>query len=82
MIKNKLSDDSVKFIQTLIKVRRLNKMLSTYYIRLEDQIYPDGCVRLSFHHCSTVTGRLSGDFQQTPSVKKAKVKEMFISRYI
>jgi len=73
--------DAQQIASLMLKVRRLKKMLSTYYIRLADNTYPDGCVRGYFIHCSTMTGRLTSDLQQVPKKKVAKVKRMFVSRY-
>jgi len=56
-------------------------MLSTYYIRLSEQIYDDGMIRPYYVHVATQTGRLVSDIQQVPKSKVSKVKAMFVTRW-
>jgi DNA polymerase I-like protein with 3'-5' exonuclease and polymerase domains len=74
-------NDAKEFCQILLRVKRVNKMIGTYYDRLKDRTYPEGVIRGYLNHCSTQTGRLTSDLQQMPSRRLSKVKQMFTSRF-
>lgn len=73
--------DAQMLAQLILKKRRLDKMLSTYYERLGNNLYSDSCFRGYFAHCATDTGRLVSDLQQVPKAKVSNVKQIFVSRY-
>lgn len=74
-------NEAKRFASLILTTRRYQKMIQTYYIRVKNNLYSDGCIRGYFNHCSTETGRLTSDLQQVPRKDKAKIKQMFISRY-
>lgn len=80
----------------ILKIRELNKEISTYYNATEEFIYDwDSCVHAELCHCGyekglnefgggTATGRLSSrnpNMQNQPRADSSKVKEHFVSRF-
>lgn len=80
-ILSKHKSEAGQLALNIIRVRTINKMISTYYDRLVNNQYSDKCVRGYFKHCLTDTARLSSDMQQVPKVNVSNVRRMFISRY-
>ena len=65
-------------------LRKLDKELKTYYLGLQELIYPDGLIHHELHQCSTKTGRLSSskpNGQNLPSSEESEVKSAFVSRW-
>lgn len=76
-----MKEDAQHIARLIIRKRRLDKFLSTYYERNLENMYEDGCVRGYYHHNNTETGRLVSDAQQVPKSSISKIKRMFVSRY-
>lgn len=56
----KCEKDSPTLINKLLKYRKLDKDLNTYYLGLMELVWPnDSCIHGNLNHCSTATGRLS-----------------------
>lgn len=88
-----LGNRNIPFLKDLAKLKKLEKDLGTYYIRI-DKGKTNGmltCVRKDDHivhhklnHASTVTSRLSSsdpNLQNIPRGDTSDVKKMFISRF-
>ena len=72
------------FCKLLLDNRRISKQLSTYYNPIESLLYEDSCVRGSFIHVETETGRLScrnPNVQNQPKSFESNVKQHFTSRF-
>lgn len=76
-----MKSDAKLLCSLILKTRRIQKMIGTYYQRLSEQTYEDGCIRPYFHHVVTVTGRLTSDIQQVPKANVSKVKQIYSTRY-
>lgn len=79
-------EDTIEIIKTILKIRELNKLLSTYYNSTEELVYDlDSCVHAQFSHVQTDTGRLgcrSPNIQNQPDSSSTKVKQHFCSRFV
>lgn len=76
--------DLLEFCKLMLDIRDLEKQISTYYESVQDLIYPDSRIRGKFHHCKTITGRLSSsdpNLQNIPRGGTSKAKEHFTTRY-
>jgi DNA polymerase-1 len=78
------SDEAKEVCKTMLRIRELEKQLQTYYTGTEELIYDrDSCVRPSYTHCATSTGRLAcskPNMQNVPT-DYSNVKEHFSSRF-
>ena len=88
----KLKGRGISIIESLLKYRKHDKDLGTYYIRegkggiqtgLLTNVQPsDGCVHGSLNHAVTVTRRLSADSPNLQNLnKKGAIKKTFVSRW-
>lgn len=74
--------DAKEIASIMLKIRGLEKELSTYYNGIEELTYDiDACVHANFNMVSTDTGRMSCNKPNLQNIPKSKVKEIFISRY-
>ena len=48
-----------EFLSSLVRFRKTNKDLKTYYMGYSDLVWPDSRIHPQFNHCATATGRLS-----------------------
>lgn len=77
--------ETKEICQLLLDIRGLEKSLSTYFISIEELIWPDNTIHGKFNHCATETGRSSSNhpnMQNIPGSKKSTAKQHFISRYL
>lgn len=80
--------DAIKIANLILKMRHLEKLLSTYYNGVEDLVYSDETLKTQFQSVLTPTGRLSSkspNLQNVPGRDKEnslqRVKEHFVSRF-
>lgn len=84
LLKQKKDTEAGKIATLILKIRELNKQISTYYEATEELLYPDNCLHAQFNHVQTDTGRLSSkapNIQNQPKSFESKVKEHFTSRF-
>lgn len=74
--------DKSGFIESLLELRGLEKLYSTYIIGMRNKLSPAGCIHGSFLLHGTVTGRLSSanpNLQNIPrDTTSSDIKKMFI----
>lgn len=79
------SDPTLRnLVENLLKYKKMNKELNTYYKGIAELIYPDGKVHPNIQQCATDTGRTSSsepNGQNMPSSDDSEVKKLFTSRY-
>lgn len=74
----------IRWIESILRLRYLNKMISTYCVGLAKMIFPDGKIHHSLNNTATDTARLSStkpNAQNIPSGKNDPVKSFFVSRF-
>ena len=62
----------VEILESVLKIRQLNKDISTYYVGYSEMVWPDGCIHPNYNHVSTDTGRLSCS---NPNLQNVSSKE-------
>lgn len=73
---------TIEFIETILEIRKVNKLISTYCEQLKNLIFDDGRIHHNLNAVSTDTSRLSSsnpNMQNIPS--SGNIKSMFTSRY-
>jgi len=79
----KLLEKQLKFINLLLKYRKVSKLLSTFLIPFETFVQKDGRIRPSFHNTVCVTGRLScskPNIEQLPKNNDiANIRNLFVA---
>lgn len=76
--------EGCKVIESMLKIKNLNKQLSTYYTGVKTLIYPDKCVHSQFQTVETETGRYSckgPNIQNVPDKSDSDIKKHFTSRW-
>lgn len=71
-VAKKNKGDAALFIEKVLRIRALEKDLSTYFVGLSDLCWHDGKIRGEHNHCVTVTGRLSSS---KPNMQNISNKE-------
>ena len=78
-----LLEKQLKFINLLLKYRKVSKLLSTFLVPFPDFVQRDGRIRSSFHNTVCVTGRLScskPNIEQLPKQNNiANIRNLFIA---
>jgi len=76
-------EKQLKFINLLLKYRKVSKLLSTFLVPFETFVQRDGRIRPSFHNTVCVTGRLScskPNIEQLPNQNDiANIRNLFIA---
>lgn len=75
--------DLRKYAKTMLKIRELEKQISTYYSGAIECVYPDNCIRASFSHSATATGRLACSKPNIANIPTdySLIKQHFTSRF-
>ena len=78
-----LLEKQLKFINLLLKYRKVSKLLSTFLVPFPEFVGRDGRIRASFHNTVCVTGRLScsrPNIEQLPKNNTvANIRNLFIA---
>lgn len=76
-------EKQLKFINLLLKYRKVSKLLSTFLVPFQKFVSKDGRIRASFHNATCVTGRLScskPNIEQLPKNNDiANIRNLFIA---
>lgn len=72
---------AVRICQLVLRLRDLNKQLSTYAERLQNLTMPTGLVHPSFQHAATQTGRLSCANPNLQNQTDGDIRKAFVSRW-
>ena len=78
-----LLEKQLKFVNLLLKYRKVSKLLNTFLVPFSDFVQRDGRIRPSFHNTVCVTGRLScskPNIEQLPNQNDiANIRNLFIA---
>lgn len=77
-------EDQTGFIHKLLRLKKLEKQISTYGMSLLDLVYDDGFIHHNLIHFGTDTGRLSShnpNMQNIPKASESNIKSIFVSRW-
>lgn len=78
-----LLEKQLKFINLLLKYRKVSKLLSTFLVPFGGFVNADGRIRCSFHNAVCVTGRLScskPNIEQLPKNNNiANIRNLFVA---
>lgn len=80
-IADQLPGDFNRFLDALETVRKMTKLKSTYFEGYSNMVWPDGKIRGSFNHATTVTGRLSSSNPNLQNVGHSPIRKFFKSRF-
>lgn len=81
--KDKHKQEGQKLIKMIIKYKKLTKLYGTFLCGIEDALYPDGKLHVSFNVAGTDTGRFSCDsinLQQLP--RPVEINYPYVGKYL
>jgi DNA polymerase I-like protein with 3'-5' exonuclease and polymerase domains len=73
--------EAKEFMTSILELRRLNKLISTYCEQIRGLIFPDGRVHHNLNSVATDTGRLSSTNPNMQNIPSGMIKSMFTSRF-
>lgn len=71
----------IEFIELILELRKLSKLISTYCEQLSGLVYPDGRVHHNLNNVATDTSRLSSSNPNCQNIPAGPIKDMFVSRF-
>jgi len=82
-MKSELSDNQIKFLDTINSHRSLTKLLTSYINVMPEKIDEFGIYRSSWNVCGTLTGRITSLLHSIPSRDEDKkdMKRVIVSRW-
>lgn len=72
---------TITFIESILELRKLNKLINTYCYQLKELVFGDGCIHHNLNNVATDTSRLSSSNPNMQNIPAGRIKEVFTSRF-